>query len=72
MHGLGCAAPHTAPQFGFFVFSFFETGFSVALEPVLELALVEQAGLELVEICLASAGIEGLCHHHPATAPQFK
>ena len=27
-------------------------GFSVALEPVLELALVDQAGLEHTEICL--------------------
>ena len=27
-------------------------GFSVALEPVLELALVGQAGLKLTEICL--------------------
>ena len=28
-------------------------GFSVALEPILELALVDQAGLELTEICLS-------------------
>ena len=27
-------------------------GFSVALKPVLELALIDQAGLELTEICL--------------------
>ena len=35
-----------------FLFLFLETGFCVALKPVLELALVEQAGLELTEICL--------------------
>ena len=34
-----------------FVF-FLKQGFSVALEPVLELILVDQAGLELTEICL--------------------
>ena len=49
-------------------FWFFETGLlCVALVPVLELALVGQAGLELTEICLPlppSAGIKGLCHHH--------
>ena len=31
--------------------------YSVALEPVLELALVDQVGLELTEICLPRAGI---------------
>ena len=31
-------------------FVFFEIGFSVALEPVLELAFVEQAGFTLTEI----------------------
>ena len=36
--------------FFFFSFYFSRQGFSVALEPVLELALVEQAGLELMEI----------------------
>ena len=43
--------------------------FSVALEPVQELALVDQAGLKLTEIrlplCL-SAGIKGVSHHCPA------
>ena len=35
----------------FFLFLFFETqGFSVALEPVVELDLVDQAGLKLTEI----------------------
>ena len=35
------------------LFLFFETGFlCVALEPVLELALVDQAGLEFTEIRL--------------------
>ena len=38
--------------FNFFLFWFFETGFSVALEAVLELALIDQAGLQLTEICL--------------------
>ncbi len=35
-----------------FLFCFSRQGFSVALEPVLELALVDQAGLELTEIRL--------------------
>ena len=35
-----------------FIFAFSRQGFSVALEPVLELALVDQAGLELTEIRL--------------------
>ena len=35
-----------------FGFGFSRQGFSVALEPVLELALVDQAGLELTELCL--------------------
>ena len=34
------------------VFGFLRQGFSVALEPVLELTLVAQTGLELTEICL--------------------
>ena len=38
--------------FNFFIFYFSRQGFSVALEPVLELALVDQAGLELTEIRL--------------------
>ena len=42
-----------------FVFCFSRQGFSVALEPV----LVDQVGLEL---CLPSAGIKGVRHHHPA------
>ena len=32
-------------------FDFLNKGFSLALEPVLELALVSQAGLEFIEIC---------------------
>ena len=37
----------------FFACLFFETGFlCVDLVPILELALVDQAGLELTEICL--------------------
>ena len=35
-------------------------GFSVALEPVLQLALVDQAGLELTEIRLPLPGIKGV------------
>ena len=37
---------------GTFFFGFLRQGFSVALEAVLELALVDQAGLELTEIRL--------------------
>ena len=44
-------------------------GFFVDLEPVLELALVDQAGLELQRsacLRLLSAGIKGVRrHHHP-------
>ena len=42
------------PWMGCFLvcFCFSETGFPVALEPVLELALVDQAALELTEIIL--------------------
>ena len=36
-----------------FCFCFSRQGFSVALEPVLELALVDQAGLEHTEIYLS-------------------
>ena len=39
-------------SFFFFCFGFLRQGFSVAFEPVLELVLVDQAGLELTEICL--------------------
>ena len=35
-----------------FFFAFSRQGFSVALEPVLELAFIDQAGLELTEMCL--------------------
>ena len=41
----------------------------MALEPVLELALVDQAGLELTEIlslCFLCAGIKGVHHHRLA------
>ena len=44
-------------------------GFSVALVPVLELAPVDQAGLELTKIRLRSAGIKGVRHHCPASLP---
>ena len=59
-------------------FSFFAFGLmrlSVALEPVLGLALVDQAGLKLRDLpssALLSAGIKGVCHHHLAVyAKQF-
>ena len=39
----------------------FETGFLCeALEPILELALVDQAGLKLTCLCFQSAGIKGV------------
>ena len=37
---------------GFVLFYFSRQGFSVSLEPVLELALIDQADLKLTEICL--------------------
>ena len=53
--------------FYFFVFVF-ETGFlCVTVLAVLELALIDQAGLEFTEIrclCLPSAGIKDTGHHH--------
>ncbi|CAO2592761.1 hypothetical protein LEMLEM_LOCUS6929 [Lemmus lemmus] len=53
------------------------TGFSVALEPVLELALGDQAGLELTEIHLPpESGIKGshstgMINIHEITANLF-
>ena len=45
-------------------FGFSTQGFSGALEPVLELALVEQARLKLRDILLPlTAGIKGVCYH---------
>ena len=46
------ASPFTVLSFSFFSFGFSRQGFSVASVPVLELALVDQAGLELPEIHL--------------------
>ena len=49
--------------------------FSVALVPVLELALVDQAVLELIEICLPlppECGIKGECHHCIALLQSFR
>ena len=40
-------------SFFFFSFCFLRQGFSATLEPVLELPLIDQTGLELTEICLA-------------------
>ena len=59
-------------SFFFSFFGFWRQGFPVALEAVLELALVDQAGLELTEFCLPSAGIKGLRHQHPAYLKAFK
>ena len=39
----------------FCLFAFLRQGFSVALQPVLELALVDQTGSKLTEILLPSA-----------------
>ena len=51
-----------------FIFGFSRQGFSVALEPGLELTLVDQAGLKLTKIHLPqwilSAGIKSVYHHH--------
>ena len=45
----------------FFLFVCFSTqGFSLTLEPVLELALADQAGLELTEIYLTLPRVLGL------------
>lgn len=56
-----------------FVFSFSKQGFSVVLKPVLELSLVDLAGLELTEIRLPlppSAGIKDVRHQRLAL-PSF-
>lgn len=49
----------------FFVLDFTRQGFSIALDPVLEFTLVDQASTELTELCLCllSAGFKGVCHH---------
>ena len=56
-----------------FFFGFLRQGFSVVLEPVLELTLIDQAGLELTEICLCllSAGIKGVSHYSTAHNVSF-
>ena len=48
------------------LFFLLRQGFSEALEPVLELSLVDQAGIELTDISLPSVGIKGVRHHRPA------
>ena len=55
--------------FVFFAFCFSRqglTGFSCVSLAVLELALVDQVGLELTDppAFLLSAGIKGMCHHY--------
>ena len=60
---------HLSLSLSLFLFGFSRQGFPVALDPVLELALVDQAGLKLTEIHLPlppSAGIKGMCHQRPA------
>ena len=60
---------------GFFVCLFFKTGFPcITVLDVLELALIDQAGLELTGIHLLlppSAGIKGIRHHRPAGSFNF-
>ena len=48
----------------FLIFGFPRHGFSLALEPVLELAVVDLADVEVTEICLClpSAEIKGMPH----------
>ena len=50
MLNLGCYS--SSVFVSLFVFAFWRQGFSLALVPVLELALVDQAGLKLTEIHL--------------------
>ena len=59
--------------FTFLFVWFLRQGFSTALESVLELALVDQAGLELTSacLCLPRAGIKGMRHHHLALLELF-
>ena len=45
-------SPSAGAIYNLFFFFILETGFLCSLEPVLELALLDQAGLELTEICL--------------------
>ena len=57
-----------------FIFGFSRQGFSVALEPVLELAFVDQADVDFTEICtlcLPSAGIKGIPHDCLAGLQRF-
>ena len=43
-----------------FFFAFSRQGFSVALEPVLELAFIDQAGLELRDVPASASQVPGL------------
>jgi hypothetical protein len=51
-----------------FVFWFFETGFLCVALAVLELTLWTRlaSNSEIAYLCLPSAGIKGVRHHHPA------
>jgi hypothetical protein len=54
--------------FFFFFFWFFETGFLCVALAVLELTLWTRlaSNSEIAYLCLPSAGIKGVRHHHPA------
>ena len=50
---LHCAVNYMAQMFYFILLVFFtQQGFSVALLPPLQIALVDQAGFRFIEICL--------------------
>ena len=59
-----------------FLFVFLRQGFPVALEPVLELALIDQAGLALIQIRLPLPPecwyIKGVHHHLHARPSNYK
>ena len=50
-----------------FLFSFFESGFHCVVKSWLLWNSLDEAGLKLRDVCLclSSAGIKGMCHHHP-------
>ena len=57
--------------FSFLCFCFSRQGFSVALEPVQDLTIIDQTGLELIEIHLPlppKCWIKGVHHHRLASS----
>ena len=54
-----------------YLFGFLRQGFSVALEPILELALVAQAGLEFRDPPASVSQVLGLKACATTTRPQF-